>query len=792
MANDQNFRVKNGLTVGAGAANISANATTISIGTATVNATVYSGTSNNATNLGGTSAAGYQTTAGLSANVLTLTANNANNLGGVAASGYQTTAGLSANVLTLTANNANNLGGVAASGYQTTAGLSANVATLTANNANNLGGVAAASYVNTSGAYTITNVHTHNSNVVMAGITTAVLIVGTAADGVVSNSTVVRTGNATVFTTINSTAFSGTANNASTVGGNTAATLRTYTDQQAGNAFSNAIANAASAAAGIYQTTAGLSANVLTLTANNANNLGGVAASAYVNTSGTYTITGIHTYNANVVMAGNATAVLILGTAADGVDANSTVISVGNATVFTTVNSTSFSGTANNATTVGGNTAATLRTYTDQQAGNAFSNAIANAASAAAALYVNTSGAYTITGVHTYNANVVMAGNTTAVLIVGNNSTSNIIANSTALTVQGTATVGSVIANSTVIKTGNATVNTTINATSFSGTANNANNLLGATWASPPDIGSTTPANGYFTSVNATGVVSSSANIIGVDLHATGDMYLDDAGACYLYATLTDGTTRTRLVGVNASNVVFVGSIEGGYSNATSPGVDEVRVHAPNAVGVTVYTNSNFHSMFTANGDLGVKTLNPAYRLDVTGDIRTTTQLLVGTGGSPTVVANSTGVYATQLGGVAAADYVNTSSNYTLSGNIALTGSNSTINGARIGYIDSPQRIITAANTLIANDAGQHLYYTGVGASIAVTVPNNASVSFRTGATINVINGGNTITVANGAGVTLRLAGTTTTGTRTLANNAIATLVKVATDTWYISGFGVT
>ena len=48
----------------------------------------------------------------------------------------------------LTANNSTNLGGTAAAGYQTTAGLSANVATLTANNSTNLGGQAAAYYTN--------------------------------------------------------------------------------------------------------------------------------------------------------------------------------------------------------------------------------------------------------------------------------------------------------------------------------------------------------------------------------------------------------------------------------------------------------------------------------------------------------------------------------------------------------------------------------------------------------------------------------------------------------------------
>jgi hypothetical protein len=55
-------------------------------------------------------------------------------------------------------------------------------------------------------------------------------------------------------------------------------------------------------AAASYQTTAGLSANVATLTANNASYLGGVAAASYVNTAGAYTITGVHTYNANLVL----------------------------------------------------------------------------------------------------------------------------------------------------------------------------------------------------------------------------------------------------------------------------------------------------------------------------------------------------------------------------------------------------------------------------------------------------------------------------------------------------------
>lgn len=61
---------------------------TLTVGTATINSTSFSGTANNATNLGGLSAASYQTTAGLAANVATLTANNSTNLNGEPASYY--------------------------------------------------------------------------------------------------------------------------------------------------------------------------------------------------------------------------------------------------------------------------------------------------------------------------------------------------------------------------------------------------------------------------------------------------------------------------------------------------------------------------------------------------------------------------------------------------------------------------------------------------------------------------------------------------------------------------------
>jgi hypothetical protein len=73
-----------------------------------------------------------------------------------------------------------------------------------------------------------------------------------------------------------------------------------------------------------------------------------------------------------------------------------------------------------------------------------------------------------------------------------------------------------------------------------------------------------------------------------------------------------------------------------------------------------------------------------------------------------------------------------------------------------------------------------------------VTVPANAATAFTVGDTIALYNNSaSTITITQGSGVTLRLAGTATSGNRTIAQRGLATLIKIATDEWVVSGMGV-
>ena len=92
--------------------------------------------------------------------------------------------------------------------------------------------------------------------------------------------------------------------------------------------------------------------------------------------------------------------------------------------------------------------------------------------------------------------------------------------------------------------------------------------------------------------------------------------------------------------------------------------------------------------------------------------------------------------------------------------------------------------------TAVASDANKHIYAApGVG---TLTIPANAAVPYAVGtALVFVAATGSPISIAINTD-TLILAATATTGTRTLANNGIATAIKIGAGVWLISGTGLT
>jgi hypothetical protein len=109
------------------------------------------------------------------------------------------------------------------------------------------------------------------------------------------------------------------------------------------------------------------------------------------------------------------------------------------------------------------------------------------------------------------------------------------------------------------------------------------------------------------------------------------------------------------------------------------------------------------------------------------------------------------------------------------------------------GFRGIPQNAQTGNYTLVAADAGKHIYHaSGAGAGDTYTIPANASVAFEIGTAITFVNlAADSVAIAITSD-TMYLAGTGTTGSRTLAQYGVATAIKIDTTTWIISGTGLT
>jgi hypothetical protein len=485
-------------------------------------------------------------------------------------------------------------------------------------------------------------------------------------------SSYINIGNSTVNSTINSSSFSGRANNTLYVGSVTAAdvvsnaqlsaNLANYvTSASLSSTVSTLPANSATYLNGKTESNLNVNSATNALNANNASYLGTVAASSYVNTSGSYTLSGVITHVANIVVNGAIIAAGVPGTAGQVLTSN------GSGNVYW---STVTSGTG------GGS-------YT-------FSTGL-----------TNTSDTITVNSAYIATLTANNAGYLGGVI-----STSYVTATNLSDNLVNYAAASSITANA---------------ATAYTNAAIYADNKAGTAYSNAVSY---VDSKGYITSVPAAYVQNTDSRTLSGNLYFTGaNSYFGgkvthaaniilNAGISIIDSLGNQGTAGQILTSNGAGNVYWSTVTSGGTGSVTS----------------IASGNGLFGGPITSSGTL--------YVLANSGIVSNTTGVFVNSSYIATLAANS----AAYLGALAASSYV-TATN--LSDNLAnYSTTTATTSNAATAYSNASlytdNRILTVNSSITSNSA------TAYSNAMADTLSRNGTYTGN-----NIFNGTNTVINSN-------------------------------------------
>lgn len=257
------------------------------------------------------------------------------------------------------------------------------------------------------------------------------------------------------------------------------------------------------------------------------------------------------------------------------------------------------------------------------------------------------------------------------------------------------------------------------------------------------------------------GLVSATGTITGANI--TGSNFIT-AGLITATGNVDAGNLRTAGL-ISATGNITGGNVLGGAN-----------VNATTHTGTTVSV--------TGNVDAG--NLRTAGLITATGTVTSAANI---TGGNLTTAGLITATGNVDAGNLRTAGLITATGNIT-GGNL-ITGGVVSATSTVSDSIGDVREIVQnsqsgATYTLVVTDLGKHINFTG---STAVAVPNTV---FAAGDAVTIYNNqAANITVVQNNNVTLRLAGSATTGNRTMLQYGLATVLCVAANTFVISGAGL-
>jgi len=274
-------------------------------------------------------------------------------------------------------------------------------------------------------------------------------------------------------------------------------------------------------------------------------------------------------------------------------------------------------------------------------------------------------------------------------------------------------------------------------------------------------------ANAAYAQANTdlTYLASNVAIILGIDVtqNNTGNLAFAQANAAYSSQNVTGSYANSAYTAANGANANAISS--GVYANSAFS----------SANGINLTQNTNITAAFTqANSSYGSQNTTGTYA------------------NSAYTAANGANANAITSGTYANAAFLtaNTPSNVA---NSAALYANAAFTAANTAANTIPQNLQTTNYVLQLSDAGKHIYYTQA-SNTTLYIPNSGQASFQNGAAVLIVSqttSAANVTITPNTGVSLYLAGNTTSASRNVTTYGMATLMRVAANTWFINGTGV-
>jgi hypothetical protein len=367
------------------------------------------------------------------------------------------------------------------------------------------------------------------------------------------------------------------------------------------------------------------------------------------------------------------------------------------------------------------------------------------------------------------------------------------------------------------------------------------NALLNGTFTANNIVAINTLSSDFFVANSSTMIVGSNLRFIANNSSGTPGQTLTTDGSRIYWSTAVGSGTVTQIA--NGVGVFFTDVPTGAFgSPITSYGTINIRAgdgividqrgvsvntqyvassitnastlqgrvwEAPGAIGSTTANTGTFTTVtsglttgYRLQGDSVFLISNSVFRTQ--GFVDATTPAGAGTTGALRIRSNAAGAAYIQItNNLGTAEWANFSFNNTGKatyngafevGNFTFNGTathgTGTFAGTEVGYKTIPQIITNSDITITpATSSGAHHYKTTTSA-VNITFPSTGD----TGTAITIVNDASAgdITLIQGAGATLQLGGTLTTGNRIVGPGGFVTALKVTSTKWIVSGIGVT